>query len=135
MSTSQRAYNLLRTFINTEWERLHAIELEGSAPSGKTPQEEMLEPVVRHEPTNRTPFISNEEQAARILGVSLADDFATVKKAFQRLHSRSDPANFPIGSAEARQAAAIHQQVEIAYQILIKGMDATSVRFGSLEFE
>jgi hypothetical protein len=56
-----------------------------------------------------------------------------VRKAFARFNKRSDPANFPAGSAEATQATEIQKRVHWAFGVLTENMDATEKRFKSLE--
>lgn len=138
MSTGRRAYDLLRGFVNTEWERIRGVEdrdainelnapyfAAGRTASASDPQETVRE--------------ANPEEAKawakRILGTPEGADFTEVRKAFEKLNSRSDPSKFPAGSPEARQASEIQSKVRQAYAILTEDMDATEKRFKSLEID
>ena len=73
--------------------------------------------------------------ARQILGVTPEDDFVAIRKAFERLNSRTQENLFPTGSNEAAQAARLREKVTWAYQFLTVGTDETEKRFGSLEIE
>jgi hypothetical protein len=135
MSTTRRAYDILRGYIGREWERIQSIE-ESSArtelnESLKTPvptNTRSADPV----PTTASPE-DQEAYARRLLGVTASATFDEIRKQFERLNRRSDPANFPAGSAEADQAAGIQKRVHWAYGYLTEHMDTTEKRFRSLE--
>ncbi len=73
--------------------------------------------------------------ARRVLGVTKDADFDTLRKAFERLNKRSDPAKFPDGSPEQMQAAEIQKRVHWAYRFLTDDISITEKRFRSLEIE
>lgn len=136
MDTGRRAYDLLRGYVNQEWERIRGVddkdarsELDAAMASAKLreerPQASDVEPVVD----------DPKVWAHRILGVTSTADFSDIRKAFERLNSRSDPSKFPAGSPEARQASDIQLRVQRAYAILAEGVDTTEKRFKSLEIE
>ena len=139
MSTGRRAYDILRGYVNREWDRLQGIELSdaerelndsfqpGSAArsGGGTPESQVA--------TSHGPL--DAAKAREILGVGPEASFADIRKAYDRISQRSDPGNFPPGSVEARQAEEIHRRVHRAYSLLTEGMDATEKRFRSLEID
>lgn len=136
MSLPRRAYDLLRGYVNHEWERIQEVEerfaekelkeaVESPAPRPVEPA-----PTVAPEPTP-----DNRELARRLLGVGPEASFAEIRHAFERLNRRSDPSNFPAGSAEAKSAQEIQRRVQWAYAVLTDGMDATEKRFRSLEID
>jgi hypothetical protein len=141
MSTGRRAYDLLRGYINREWERIQDV-YETSA------EQELNDAIDR--PMARPPrtadaqydeqeyevvILSQEEKARQILGVAPGATFEEIRKAFDRLNDRSNPDNFPAGSPEAEQAAEIRSRVYRAYRILCDKFDPTETRFKSLEIE
>lgn len=164
MSVPQRFYNVLRAYIGREWERIGQVDrdraerelgdssegvdvgqdgrvqerkvgsyIDTSSPpsihisSRKAPPSQARTP----NPPPRTPTA----HARRVLGVSADEGYAGIRRAYERLSRRSDPANFPGGSVEARQAEQIHRRVEWAYRLLSEGVDDTDRRFQSLEIE
>ena len=139
MSTAKRAYDLMRGYVNREWDRIQGIELSDA-------EKELLEsldsPTPRSTPAPDTEPVNPEDTTAsdlviarRILGVEEGASFVEIRKAFDRVVKRTDPANFPAGSVEANQAAEIHRRVHRAYDLLTEGMDATEKRFRTLEIE
>lgn len=134
MSLSRRAYDLLRGYVNSEWDRIHS-ETHSSAEEELT--DALNNPAPRKiegTPPLEAP-IGREERARRVLGVSPLNDFAEVRRTFERIHRRADPSNFPPGSEEASQARDIQKQVEWAYGVLTENVDTTEKRFRSLEIE
>lgn len=137
MSTGRRAYDLLRGFVNTEWERIRGVEAETDA------QRELNEAMdLPNRPRATSAPVTEEalsqdriERARSILGVAPNATFSDIRKAFERLNKRSDPGNFPEGSTESRQAADIQTQINRAYNVLTEGMDDTEKRFRSLEID
>lgn len=138
MSTTRRAYDIMRGYVNREWERIQGVELtdaereltDSLSPAGSmTPEYSSSSPkATAHGPLDET-------RARDVLGVSSDASFADIRNAFERITKRSDPANFPPGSAEAKQAEDIHRRVHRAYSLLTEGMDATEKRFRSLEID
>lgn len=135
MSTTRRAYDILRGYIGREWERIQTVE-ESSA---RTELNEALKtPAPVDAPSNGpVPVAASTEDkeayARRLLGVTATASFDEIRKQFERLNRRSDPANFPPGSAEAEQASEIQKRVHWAYGYLTEHMDTTEKRFRSLE--
>lgn len=142
MSTARRAYNLLRAYINREWDRLESVfradaerELEESlnpTPASAPPQ--------TSDKSERTGIdISEEErrlqEAYRVLGLSRDASLTDLKRAYKRLSERSRPTNFPEGSEERKRAARIHLKVQEAYDTLLPILDTRLQRFKSLDLD
>jgi hypothetical protein len=131
MSTARRAYDLLRGYVEHEWERIKGVD--------ETYAEAELNESLRNatptaEPVSTvTQLLDNPQRAREILGVSPNAGFDEIRAAFEKLNKRSDPANFPPNTRESRDAAEIHKRVQWAYGVLTEGMDATEKRFKSLE--
>jgi hypothetical protein len=129
MSEAKRAYDMLRGFVNREWERITGVD--------DLAHQELDEPVyttttrVETSATMKDP----DGRARGILGVASTANFEEIKAAYDRLNLRSDPGNFPDGSVEARHAAEINQKVQWAYRHLTEKMDSTERRFRSLEID
>lgn len=138
MSTGKRAYDLLRGYVNREWERIQGLErtqaeneLYDSLP--KTEKTYVPgQPVAKDDTLGQ---IQQRLRACQILGVTADADFDTIRKSFERLNRRSEPSNFPAGSPEARHAADIQKQVNWAYELLTDDVDVTERRFRSLEID
>ena len=133
MSVGKRAYDLMRGYVNREWERIKDVDRQYA-------ESELDEPIVRRAPLpadsqGPVPSIEPRERARQLLGVAQNASFQDIRKAFERLNKRSEPANFPVGSSEAAQAAEIQKRVNWAYQMLTENVDVTEKRFGSLEID
>ena len=136
MSTGRRAYDVLRGYVNQEWERIRGVDdkdalTELDESSGFTSVR------IERSVTIEQEIVTNDPQdwARKILGVNLTADFSEIRKAFERLNTRSDPSKFPVGSPEARQASDIQGRVQQAYAILTDGIDSPEKRFKSLEID
>lgn len=138
MSTSKRAYNLLRSYVGREWDRIKSWERQSAI-------EELEETTPRAEPTSKSdeervvvyvPEGTTHEEAARqILGVAADASFAEVRKTFERLSKRADPSRFNEGTPERRQAHDIQRKIHWAYKILSESASEAEKRFGSLEID
>lgn len=135
MSTGRRAYDVLRGYVNQEWERIRGVDDKDAAAELRESANLASIRIERSVTVEQTTIADPQEWARRILGVSATADFAEIRKAFERLNSRSDPSKFPAGSHEARQASDIQHRVQQAYAILTEGIDSTEKRFKSLEIE
>jgi hypothetical protein len=71
----------------------------------------------------------------RVLALEPGSDFAAVQAAYEKLAARCDTRRFPDGSAEQKQAGAILERVNAAYENLRKVLSPTESRFGKLELE
>src|SRR3954469_14520675 len=119
MSTGKRAYDVLRGYVNREWERIHGVELSDAE---RELSDAMDAPSPRPAPKAESPVVaastfSDKEWACQVMGVGNEATFADIRKSFDRIIKRTDPANFPEGSAEAKQAEEIHRRVHRAYSI------------------
>lgn len=139
MSELRRTYDLLRGYVNKEWDRIRSIEwqsawqelessLRPAEPAAPAEPEEPEAPAVQ-------PGVDLDAVARSILGVPEGAGFEEVRAAFRRLHRRSDPSSFPPGSTEAANAARIQQRVNWAYARLTAGTSSTEKRFRSLEID
>lgn len=134
-SEVRRAYDLLRGYVGREWDRIKDIEWAEAAKELLVPAGEPAQAEPATDTPAPTPPTDYKAVARQVLGVKPEDDFATVRKAFERLNGRTNPSLFPAGSDEAAQAAKLREKVTWAYQFLTAGMDDTQKRFGSLEIE
>jgi len=134
MSVGKRAYNLMRGYVNREWDRIQGIEEADAryelADSLQTPGATREIPVVPE-----LKRANDRERAAKILGVAPDAPFAEIRKAFEKLERRADPSKFTSGTVEANQAADILKEIRWAYGILTDHVDSTEKRFGSLEID
>ncbi|MHB8635267.1 MAG: J domain-containing protein [Fimbriimonadaceae bacterium] len=137
MSVPRRAYDLLRGYIGREYERIQGVDFDGAAQELKEAFKNPIKPGETPPPVARqvVPPVDRRAQACAVLGVAPDADFSAIRLAFQRLNRRSDPANFPSGSPERRQAGQIQRRVQDAYRVLADQADATEVRFKSLEID
>lgn len=135
MDGPRRAYDLLRGYVNREWERIQGVEDSYAERELREAMEVPTVPAPEPQHLRAEPTVDNLQLARRLLGVTVGATFGEIHQAFDRLNLRSDPNNFPPGSAEARQAAEIQKRVQWAYAVLTEGMDATEKRFRSLEID
>lgn len=139
MSTTRRAYDLLRGYVNREYDRIRGVDLDNAEKELNESLQGYMPP--RTPSTNQQtqpssePLLSREERARRILGVNPGATFEEIRKSYERLNKRGDPTRFPVGSVEREQAGSIQKSVQWAYGILTANMDSTEKRFRSLEIE
>lgn len=133
MSEAKRAYDILRGYVNQEWDRIRSVD----ALSAERELQQAMNPSVARADYSSPEVIilDQKEKARRVLGVTESASFDEIRKSFERLNKRSSPGNFPEGSEEARRAQDIHRQIHIAYSVLTEGVDSTEKRFRSLEIE
>jgi hypothetical protein len=137
MSVGRRAYDILRGWVSHEWDRIREIErdlaeeelnrsMDDPYPARPAPQGGAAVPVAPEDaPTH----------ARKLLGVAESASFEEIRKAFDRLNKRSDPARFPAGSSEREQAAEIQKRIHWAYKTLTDSFDTVDKRFRSLELD
>lgn len=131
MSGPRRAYDLLRSYLGREYERITGQErLQAHGELEELPRA----PAPSQEATP-VPEETTEAEARRVLGVAEDADFGAIRKSFERLNRRSNPSQFPEGSQERAQAAEIHRRVNEAYRLLADGVPETKRRFKSLELD
>lgn len=140
MSSARRAYDLLRGYVQREWDRIQGIEWDRAQDELKGPNQvgSASQPIGSSTPPEGidSPLAEDPNQlACRILGVAPGAPFEIVHKAFERLNRRSDPRNFPEGSEEQIQAITIQRRVQWAYKLLTENVPITEKRFRSLEIE
>ncbi len=147
MSTTRRAYDLLRGYVNREYDRIKGVDfdsaqreldqaIEGGAPRGGKPGPfNSSSDGSQGQSSDSQEPMSREERASRILGVEVNCSFEQVRKAFERLNKRSEPSNFPVDSRERDQAAQIQKHVQWAYGVLTDEVDTVEKRFRSLEID
>jgi len=134
MSDFQRAYDVLRGYVNRELERIQDVDRTRAV-------DELAQPPASwgtSKPAPEIPAAPPEDPkvlARRYLGVEPTADFDAVRKAYDRLMKRSDPANFPADSVERTRALELQKSVEWAYQQLVEDFPSTERRFRSLELE
>lgn len=133
MSLGRRAYDLMRGYVNREWDRIKGVEFESAERELQDALEKPTERKLDLQRMDEHAALDRKLTASKILGVPINAPFADIHKAFERLKKRSDASNFPSGSAEAAQAIEIQRRVQWAYGVLTEGMDLTEKRFRSLE--
>jgi len=136
MSEFRRAYDLLRGYINHEWDRIRSSDLDRYwQPRPQDVQEgrDAVETVEQSEPVSKP---ADPKAVARgILGVAEQAGLEEIRKAFDRLNKRSNPANFPEGSEEAAMALKLQARVNWAYRTLTADIPSSELRFKSLELD
>lgn len=137
MGTGRRAYDLLRGYVNREYDRIRGVDLDNA-------ERELDDSLRGYVPTKETPaaapvaqpaeqIASREERARKILGVGPDATFEDIRKSFEKLNKRGDPSRFPLASEEREHAAAIQKSVQWAYAVLTVNVDTMEKRFRSLE--
>lgn len=138
MSEAKRAYNILRGFVNQEWERVKGLDLADAwRELNETPAEAAEK---QTQPVNTT--ISSglepnelEATARTVLNVTAKATFDEIRKSYEKISRRVQPQNFESGSQEAQQAQELLRKATWAYQYLTKDMSPAERRFRSLELD
>lgn len=136
MSTGRRAYDILRGWVSHEWDRIREIERDLAEDELRQTMENPApakDPPSSADPSPRLPKEDAQSHARRLLGVGDKATFEEIRKAFDRLNQRSDPARYPANSSERTQAAEIQKRIHWAYQQLTDSFDTVEKRFRSLE--
>lgn len=136
MSEAKRAYNVLRGFVNQEWERVKGLDLQNAwreldAPIGE-------KPIPKDDSANLRSSMAPTEleaNARTILNVTAKANFDEIRKAFEKINRRVQPENFESGTEEAQHAQELLRKATWAYQYLTKDMSAAERRFRSLEID
>lgn len=132
MSTPGRAYDILRAYVNDAYGRLFEPNDAAAREQFDRELEATLPPLPKPKPPIQP--LTNES-ARRLLGVSETASFGDIRREYEQLIARCDPAQFAIGSDEHRRAKIVRERVEAAYRFLRETADATELRFGTLEFD
>lgn len=139
MSTGRRAYDILRGWVSHEWDRIREIERTLAEDELRESAEPLPSPTPRsYERSDAELKMAKEDSishARNLLGVTEKSNFEDIRKAFDRLNKRSDPARFPPNSSERTQAAEIQKRIHWAYHVLTESMDTIQKRFRSLELD
>ena len=145
MSEAKRAYNLLRGYVNREWERVKGIDMIDALRELDAPltdkQAEMKEKASGStgQPKVQMPKEGEEENyeatARTILNVHANATFREIRHSFEKISRRSQPENFEEGSEEAKHAQVVLRRATWAYNFLTKNVSSSEKRFKSLEFE
>jgi hypothetical protein len=136
VSTGKRAYDLLRAYVHQEWDRIQGLERSDALQE----LDEALDASnanykITPRPKVNVPPEDAESYARQVLGVPDNADFEAIRSSFEKLCKRSDPARFPEGSSEAKEAADIQKRIYWAYSLLTANVDGTEMRFRSLEID
>lgn len=134
MDGARRAYDILRGYIGQEWERISSPADDPGRAEFEAEMARLPQPPPATVPTEVAHALT-PEAARKILGAEPEESFGAVKRRFDRLYERSDPARFAKGSDEARQAANIRTRVAAAFAVLKDAASPTDRRFGTLEIE
>ena len=139
MSTGRRAYDILRGWVSHEWDRIREIEHDLAEQELRESMDQLKQPSAKPCETSEAEAVLAKEDAMaharNLLGVGDKASFEEIRKSFDKLNKRSDPARFPNGSSERTQAAEIQKRIHWAYQVLTDSMDNIQKRFGSLELD
>ena len=141
MSEARRAYDLLRSFVGRESERVKETWAEFEKMLAETPSPSPRSSAPASTPAEPDPRLSaatpedTRRVALRILGVEEGATFPEIRRAYEKISRRAKSENFPAGSDAASQAQELLRRASWAYQALTKDMDATQKRFQSLEID
>ncbi|QYK53867.1 MAG: J domain-containing protein [Fimbriimonadaceae bacterium] len=139
MREAKRAYNVLRAFVNQEFDRIKSVDvMEAWRELDETPGQSADTSVKSTEstPVNAEATANELEATARtILNVTAKATFDEIRKAYERISRRVQPEQFTEGTPEAQQAGELLRKATWAYQFLTKDISPAERRFRSLEIE
>ncbi|MBL8067233.1 MAG: hypothetical protein JNM28_02190 [Armatimonadetes bacterium] len=138
MSEAKRAYNLLRSFVNQEWERVKGFDMnEAWKELNENPAEAEARRAAPEakQPDTTMDATELEATARTILNVTAKASYDEIRKSYEKVSNRVQPQNFDSGTEEARQAQELLRKATWAYQYLTKDMSPVQRRFRSLEIE
>lgn len=141
MSEAKRAYNLLRGYVNREWERIKGLEMLDALRELDSPLTDKQQKIQEKQgeagaSAEAVEDDTNYEATARtILNVHANASFEEIRKAFEKISRRSQPENFLEGSEESEHAQVLLRRATWAYNYLTKNVSASEKRFKSLEIE
>lgn len=137
MSAGRRAYDILRSYVHGEWDRIRSDDHSRALEELDTisPRESSEETVTRVVTTDKLPQEEQIALARKILGVSADAGFKEIRGKFEILNLRSDPAQFPDQSTEQAEAESIRRRLYWAYRKLTEGYSESEKRFRSLEID
>jgi hypothetical protein len=139
MGEARRAYDLLRGYVNREYDRIRGVDFDNAERELNDSLQDYMPPNTASTPQKATPpaepTASREERARRILGVDANASFDEIRRSFERLNKRGDPSRFPVGSEEREHATSIQKSVQWAYGVLTANVDPIDKRFRSLEID
>jgi len=134
MSDFQRAVNLVKGYVNREWERINAVELRDAR--------EELDQIPNYPrasgqtaPEEPTVIVRDASHARRILGVGEGATYDEIKIAYEKLSEMSKVDQFTTGTVEHSRAVRIQRSIHTAYTTLIEEFSTTERRFKSLEID
>ena len=134
MDGARRAYDILRGYIGQEWERINSPAGDPALEAFEAEMARLPQPPPANVPIEVAHALT-PEAARKILGAEPDESFGAIKRRFDRLYERSNPARFAKGSDEARQAANIRTRVAAAFKVIQEAASPTDRRFGTLEIE
>ncbi|MBX3114956.1 MAG: J domain-containing protein [Fimbriimonadaceae bacterium] len=139
MREAKRAYNVLRAFVNQEFDRIKSVDvMEAWRELDETPGQSSDTSVKSTDsaPVNAEATANELEATARtILNVTAKATFDEIRKAYERISRRVQPEQFTEGTPEAQQAGELLRKATWAYQFLTKDISPAERRFRSLEIE
>lgn len=140
MREAKRAYNVLRAFVNQEFDRIKSVDvMEAWRELDETPgqsTESSAQSVSELTQVNAEANANELEATARtILNVTAKATFDEIRKAYERISRRVQPEQFTEGTPEAQQAGELLRKATWAYQYLTKDISPAERRFRSLEIE
>lgn len=128
----------MRGYVNREYDRIRGVDLDDAERELNDSLQGYMPPKTASATPSATqpePPMSREDRARKILGVTAEAPFDEIRRAFERLNKRGDPARFPPASPEREHAAAIQKSVQWAYGVLTANVDTIEKRFRSLEID
>ncbi|MDI9641180.1 hypothetical protein QPK87_05845 [Kamptonema cortianum] len=138
MNEAKRAYNILRGYVNREWERIKGLEImdawkELDAPAGSSSKSGGGSTERPETPVEK--IDTHVDMARKILNVKEDASFPEIRQAFESISRRTQPENFPPDSVEFQHAQELLRNATWAYHFLTKEVPASEKRFRSLEIE
>lgn len=140
MSSTRRAYDILRGYVNNGWDKITGVEETDAERELREAMEQPYQPrgyaasAVGEERPQMVSSLS-VESARKLLNVSADATTKQIRSAKEKIRADVDPKKFPEGSDAQARAKHLLFMIDGAERVLVENQDPTIRRFEGLQIE